>query len=123
MQTPLRARRDLQQRLSSLQEAPTLRLALVMGTALGLPLLWWLDRSAAMASRFSPIGGSPRLVALLLAATLAAPAATTETGRPLLQAAATRSISSGRRAAGNTAVVTGLRPGGRSSITDTSRSA
>lgn len=70
VQTPLRARRELQQKLSSLQEALPLRLALVVGTLLALPLLWWLDRSAAVASRFSPIAGSPRLVALLLAATL-----------------------------------------------------
>jgi len=67
VQTPLRGRRNLQQRLSSLQEALPLKLGLVLGAALALALLWWLDRHAAVASSFSPLAGSPRLVALLLA--------------------------------------------------------
>jgi len=67
VQTPLRGRRNLQQRLSTLQEALPLRLGLALGAALALPLLWWLDRSAAMASAFSPLAGNPRVVALLLA--------------------------------------------------------
>jgi hypothetical protein len=67
VQTPLRGRRPLQQRLSSLQEALPLKLGLALGAALALPLLWWLDRHAAVASAFSPLAGSPRLVALLLA--------------------------------------------------------
>ena len=72
VQTPLRARRELQLKLSSLQLAPLLRVALVLGTAGLLPLLWWLDSLAPMASGFSPLSGSPRLGSLLLAAALLA---------------------------------------------------
>jgi hypothetical protein len=67
VQTPLRARRNLQQRLSTLQEDLPPKLGLAIGAALALPLLWWLDRNAAMASAFSPLAGGPRVVALLLA--------------------------------------------------------
>lgn len=72
LQTPLRARRPLQQRLSALQEVPALRLGLVAGSALLLALLWWSDDHAAIAGPFSPLAASPRLVALLLAALLLA---------------------------------------------------
>jgi len=72
LQTPLRARRPLQQRLSRLQDSRGLRLALAVAAALSLPLLWWLDEHAAVASSLSPLAGSPRLVALLLAALLLA---------------------------------------------------
>jgi hypothetical protein len=72
VQTPLRARRALQQRLSSLQDHPLMRVGLLLGAALALPLLWRLDASAAVASGFSPLAGSPRLVGLLLAAGLLA---------------------------------------------------
>ena len=71
VQTPLRARSELQLRLSALQSAPVLRVAL-MGTAGLLPLLWWLDSLAPMASRFSPLLGAPRLSSLLLSAALLA---------------------------------------------------
>ena len=43
--------------------------------------------------------------------------------RPSRQAACTRATTSARRVSGNTTVSTGLRPGGSSSMTDTSRSA
>lgn len=72
VQTPLRGRRPLQQRLSSLQEALPLKLGLALGATLALPLLWWLDRHAAVASSFSPLAGSPRLVALLLSSVVLA---------------------------------------------------
>ncbi len=72
LQTPLRARRPLQQRLSALQEAAALRLGLVAGSALLLALLWWSDDHAAIAGPFSPLAASPRLVGLLLAALLLA---------------------------------------------------
>ncbi|MFZ0407678.1 MAG: low-complexity tail membrane protein [Cyanobium sp.] len=72
LQTPLRARRPLQQRLSALQETPGLRLGLVSGSALLLALLWWSDEHAAIAGPFSPLAASPRLVGLLLAALLLA---------------------------------------------------
>jgi hypothetical protein len=47
-------------------------LATAGGAALGLPLLWWIDRQAAVASPVSPFSSCPRLVALLLAALLLA---------------------------------------------------
>lgn len=72
LQTPLRARRPLQQRLSRLQENLGLRLGLALAGASSLPLLWWLDEHAAVASSLSPLGESPRLVVLLLAALLLA---------------------------------------------------
>lgn len=68
IQTPARGRRDLQRRLSSLQEALLPRLGLLLGVVLALPLLWWLDGTAAFASAFSPVADSPRLFGLLLAA-------------------------------------------------------
>jgi hypothetical protein len=72
LQIPLRARRPLQQRLSSLQESAALRIGLVAGSALLLALLWWSDEHAAIAGPFSPLAASPRLVGLLLAALLLA---------------------------------------------------
>jgi hypothetical protein len=72
LKTPLRGRRPLQQRLSRLQDALPPRLGLVLGAALSLPLLWWLDDHAAAAGSLTPLGGSPRLVLLLLAALLLA---------------------------------------------------
>lgn len=72
LQTPLKGRRELQRRLSRLQATPALALATAGGAALGLPLLWWIDRQAAVASPVSPFSACPRLVALLLAALLLA---------------------------------------------------
>ncbi|MBW4530558.1 MAG: low-complexity tail membrane protein [Aphanothece saxicola GSE-SYN-MK-01-06B] len=72
LQTPLKGRRELQRRLSRLQATPVLGLATAGGAALDLPLLWWIDRQAAVASPFSPFSTCPRLVALLLAALLLA---------------------------------------------------
>jgi hypothetical protein len=72
VQTPLRGRRILQQHLSRLQAARGLRLAPVGAVVLALPLLWWIDRHAGVATPFSPLPSGPRLVALLLAAGLLA---------------------------------------------------
>ena len=72
LQTPLRARRPLQQRLSRLQDNRGLRVGLAVAGASSLPLLWWLDEHAAVASSLSPLQDSPRLVGLLLAALLLA---------------------------------------------------
>ncbi len=72
LQTPLRGRRPLQQRLSRLQEGLGLRLGLVLGTLLLLPLLWWIDNHAALAHPYSPLSASPRLLALLLSAAVLA---------------------------------------------------
>ncbi len=70
LQTPLRGRRELQRRLSRLQAFPGLALATAGGATLALPLLWWIDRQAAVAAPITPFASSPRLVALLLAALL-----------------------------------------------------
>ncbi|MFM9109199.1 MAG: low-complexity tail membrane protein [Prochlorococcaceae cyanobacterium] len=72
VQTPGRGRRDLQRRLSALQQTPLLRLALVLGTLAALPLLWWSDAHAGLAIGFSPLAAAPRLVVLLLACLLLA---------------------------------------------------
>ena len=72
LQTPLRGRREPQRRLSRLQASLAVTLATAGGAALGLPLLWWIDRQAAVASPVSPFSSCPRLVALLLAALLLA---------------------------------------------------
>ncbi|MCS5699184.1 low-complexity tail membrane protein [Cyanobium sp. FGCU-52] len=70
--TPLRARRDLQRRVASLQEALAPKVGLVVGIAGALALLVWSDEHAALAAALSPLSASPRLVALLLAALLLA---------------------------------------------------
>jgi hypothetical protein len=68
VQTPARGRRDLQRRLSALQETKALRAGLVAGTVLLLPLLWRLDGASALASALAPLDDAPRLVDLLLCA-------------------------------------------------------
>jgi len=70
--TPLRARRELQRRMATLQEALALKVGLVVGIAGALALLVWSDEHAAMAAALSPLSASPRLVGLLLAALLLA---------------------------------------------------
>lgn len=72
LQTPLRGRRPVQQRLSRLQEGLALRLGLALGVMLLLPMLWWIDNHAALAHPYSPLSESPRLVALLLCAVVLA---------------------------------------------------
>jgi hypothetical protein len=72
IQTPVRARRPLQQRLSRLQEQQLLRIGLALFAALSLPMLWWLDEHAAVAAPIAPLAGAPRLVVLILAAVLLA---------------------------------------------------
>jgi hypothetical protein len=72
LQTPLRGRRPVQQRLSRLQEGLALRLGLALGVVLLLPMLWWIDNHAALAHPYSPLSESPRLVALLLSAAVMA---------------------------------------------------
>lgn len=72
LQTPLRGRRPVQQRLSRLQEGLGLRLGLALGTLLLLPLLWWIDNHAALAHPYAPLSASPRLLALLLSSGLLA---------------------------------------------------
>ena len=72
LQTPLRGRRPIQQRLSCLQEGLALRLGLAFGTLLLLPMLWWIDNHAALAHSYAPLPESPRLVSLLLSAAVLA---------------------------------------------------
>jgi hypothetical protein len=72
LQTPARGRRDLQRRLSSLQESPSLKVVLAAGSALLLLLLWRLDGAAALASSLAPLPEAPRLIDLLLSAPLLA---------------------------------------------------
>jgi hypothetical protein len=72
VQTPLRARRPLQQRLSRLQDALPPRIGLLLAAVASLPLLWWLDEHAAVAAEIAPLAGAPRLVLLLLAAAVLA---------------------------------------------------
>jgi hypothetical protein len=72
LQTPLRGRRPVQQRLSRLQEGLALRLGLAFGALLLLPMLWWIDNHAALAHPYAPLSESPRLVALLLSAAVLA---------------------------------------------------
>jgi len=70
--TPLRARRELQRRLATLQGTLPPKVALVVGIAGALALLVWCDEHAALAAALSPLSGSPRLVALLLTVPLLA---------------------------------------------------
>jgi hypothetical protein len=70
--TPLRARRELQRRLATLQATLPPKVGLGLGIAGALALLVWSDEHAALAAALSPLSGSPRLVALLLAALLLA---------------------------------------------------
>lgn len=66
VKTPARGRRELQRRLSVLQEGLGLQLTLVLGGGLLLALLWRLDAAAALAASFAPLPNAPRLVDLLL---------------------------------------------------------
>jgi len=72
LQVPLRGRRSDQLRLSALQDALPLKLLGAAGAVLLLPLLWWCDEHAGLAWAWSPLGNSPRLVVLLVAAALLA---------------------------------------------------
>jgi len=66
VQIPMRGRRDLQRRLSGLQEPLAVKLLAAAGALLLLPLIWLMDDRAGLAAAFSPIGGSARLLGLLL---------------------------------------------------------
>jgi hypothetical protein len=73
LQVPLRGRRPIQQRLSAVAPSRPLALAsLVVACLLSLVLLNWVDGHGAVATAFSPVAASPRLVGLLLAALLLA---------------------------------------------------
>ena len=68
LQAPLRGRREGQRRLSRLQTPQLLKVLALGWAAAGLPLLWVLDRWAALAGPQALLPTSPRLLDLLLAA-------------------------------------------------------
>ena len=67
LQVPAKGRRPRQQRLSRLQSTGATRLLGAAGAALLLPLTWWADRSAGVATGLSPFAASGRLVVVVLA--------------------------------------------------------
>ena len=69
---PLPLRSELARRLAALQTHILPRLLLVLGTVLLLPLVWWLDRIAALASALSPLEEPGRLLSLLITVPLLA---------------------------------------------------
>jgi len=69
---PLVSRSSDQLQISAAYGALSSRVAVVMAAVILLPVLWWLDDSAVLASEFSPVSGQSRLVTLLLASPLLA---------------------------------------------------
>ena len=66
VRVPLKERDPERQARSSSQGGLLSRTSVVVAALGFLPLLWWLDDSAVLASEFSPILGQSRLVTLLL---------------------------------------------------------
>ena len=69
---PLANRNSDQLRISASHSGLSSRVAVVMAAVILLPVLWWLDNSAVLASEFSPVSGQSRLVTLLLVSPLLA---------------------------------------------------
>ena len=69
---PLTSRSNDQLRISASQNGLSGRVAVVMAALILLPVLWWLDDSAVLASEFSLVSGQSRLVTLLLVCPLLA---------------------------------------------------
>ena len=69
---PLGSRSSDQLRISASHGALSSRVAVVMAAVILLPVLWWLDDSAVLASEFSPVSGQSRLATLLLVSPLLA---------------------------------------------------
>ena len=69
---PLANRNSDQLRISASHSGLSSRVAVVMAAIILLPVLWWLDNSAVLASEFSPVSGQSRLVTLLLVSPLLA---------------------------------------------------
>ena len=61
-----------QRRNTGANGALSSRIAVVTAVVTLLPVLWWLDDSAVLASEFSPVSGQSRLVTLLLVSPLLA---------------------------------------------------
>ena len=66
VRVPLKERDPERQARSASQGGLLSRTSVVVAALGFLPLLWWLDDSAVLASEFSPILGQSRLVTLLL---------------------------------------------------------
>ena len=64
---PLSQRTPEQRQLSAIQEAPVLKVALIIGALLLLIALWKLDRSAILLRDWSPLVGASRVKSLLAA--------------------------------------------------------
>jgi len=69
---PLASRSGEQLRISASHGELSSRVAVAVAAASLLPVLWWLDDSAVLASEFSPVSGQSRLVTLLLVSPLSA---------------------------------------------------
>lgn len=69
---PLASRKGDQLRISASHGGLSSRVAVVITAVILLPVLWWLDDSAVLASEFSPVSGQSRLVTLLLVSPLLA---------------------------------------------------
>ncbi|ABB25559.1 hypothetical protein Syncc9902_0591 [Synechococcus sp. CC9902] len=66
VRVPLKERDQAQQALSAKQGGLISRTSVAVAALGSLPLLWWLDDSAVLASEFSPVLGQSRLVTLLI---------------------------------------------------------
>ena len=66
VRVPLKERDQEQQALSAKQGGLISRTSVALAALGSLPLLWWLDDSAVLASEFSPVLGQSRLVTLLI---------------------------------------------------------
>lgn len=66
LKAPCRGRRDIQRRLSRLQDQPALRLLPLLAAVLVLPAIWRIDQVSGLARALSPLTDSNRLVVLLL---------------------------------------------------------
>ena len=69
---PLGSRSSEQLRISASHSGLSSRIAVALAAVILLPVLWWLDDSAVLASEFSPVSGQSRLVSLLLVSPLSA---------------------------------------------------
>jgi hypothetical protein len=72
IQVPIKARSGAQLSLAALQSSLALKLLMAAGAAALLPLFWWIDQHAALATPLSPLAASPRFVGLLVACPLLA---------------------------------------------------
>lgn len=72
IQVPIKARTGAQLNLAALQSSLVIKLLMAAGAAALLPLFWWIDQHAALATPLSPLAASPRFVGLLVACPLLA---------------------------------------------------